>query len=247
LFELLTGRPPFQGATTLSILEQVRTQEPVPPRRLRHSLSRDLETICLKCLEKERGNRYPSAEALADDLRSFLEGEPIQARPISVWQRLLRFARRRSALVAWSLAAATLICLLLTFWSYFQAADRLADHHAHDKYQQFVQRRNEALLYGLLAPDEGALFLGAESTANLQKAESAAREALALAGVDGNPEIPSPGLPGIRKSQVAADCYTLLLVMASVREQRPLPGEAKERYQEALRILDSARQLGFQT
>ncbi|HMC88976.1 MAG TPA: tetratricopeptide repeat protein, partial [Gemmataceae bacterium] len=83
------------------------------------------------------------------------------------------------------------------------------------------------------------------TTVNLQKAESAAREALAIAGVDGDSETLSSGLPAIRKSQVAADCYTLLLVMASVREQRPLPGEGKERYQEALRILERARQLGL--
>jgi tetratricopeptide (TPR) repeat protein/predicted Ser/Thr protein kinase len=250
MYELLTGRAPFQGATPLSILEQVRTQEPVPPRRLRRSVSPDLETICLKCLEKEPGKRYASAEALADDLRCFVEGQPIQARPVPVWQRLWRCARRRPALVAWTLVAAALVCLLLTAWSYFRAAGQLAGHRSEEKYQQFIQRRNEALIYGLLAPDEGALFLGAEAVANRKTAESAAREALALAGVDVGSEAVSldPGFPALRKVEIAADCYALLLVLASIRARQPLPDDGgNERYREALRILDRARQLGFQT
>jgi tetratricopeptide (TPR) repeat protein len=250
LYELLTGRAPFQGATPLGTLEQVRTQEPVPPRRLRRSVSLDLETICLKCLEKEPAKRYPSAEALADDLRRFLEGQPIRARPAPVWRRLWKTARRRPAPVARALGAAALVCLLLTAWFYFHAADQLARHRAEQKYRQFVQRRNEALFYGLLAPAEGGLFLGAAVPANLQRAESAAREALALAGVSAESETAAlaPGFPAPRKAETAADCYALLLVLAGVRGQQLPPGEGgQERYQEALRILDRARQLGFQT
>jgi tetratricopeptide (TPR) repeat protein/predicted Ser/Thr protein kinase len=250
LYELLTGRAPFHGATPLGTLEQVRTQEPVPPRRRRRSVPLDLETICLKCLEKEPGRRYPGALALADDLRCYLEGQPIRARPVPVWQRLWRSARRRPALVARALGAAALVCLLLTGWSYFHAADQRARHRSEEKYQQFVQRRDEALVYGLLAPDEGALFLGAEPAANLKKAAAAAREALALAGVEvesGTVAL-APGFPAPRKAETAADCYGLLLVLASVRGQQALPGGGdKQRYQEALRVLDRARQLGFQT
>jgi tetratricopeptide (TPR) repeat protein len=250
LYELLTGRAPFQGATPLSTLEQVRTLEPVPPRRLRRFVSTDLETICLKCLEKEPGKRYASAEALADDLGCFVEGKPIQARPVPTWQHLWRYARRRPTLVAWPLVAASLFCLLLTTWSYFHAANQLAGQRAEEKYQQFIQRRNEALVYGLLAPDEGALFLGAEAAANRRTCESAAREALALAGVDVESETASfdPSIPSPRKAEIAADCYTLLLVLASIRAQQPLSTNGgNERYREALRILDRARQLGFQT
>jgi serine/threonine-protein kinase len=250
LYELLTGRAPFQGPSSWSILDQVRTQQPVPPRRLRGSVSLDLQTICLKCLEKDPAKRYPSAEALADDLRRFLEGKSIQARPVPTWQRLWRCARRRPALVAWTLVAAALVCLLLATWSYFRAADQLAGHRAEEKYQQFIQRRNEALVYGLLAPDQGALFLGADATANRKTAESAAREALTLAGVDVESETASINLrfPAPRESEMAADCYTLLLVLASIRAQQPVPNDGgEERYREALRILDRARQLGFQT
>jgi serine/threonine protein kinase len=112
LYQLLTGRPPFQGETALGIICQVTTDDPVPPRRLQPGVSTDLETICLKCLEKSPRQRYASAAALADDLHRFLAGEPIQARPISWWRRAAKWARRRPA-VAGLLAVSGLALLLL--------------------------------------------------------------------------------------------------------------------------------------
>jgi eukaryotic-like serine/threonine-protein kinase len=94
LYRILTGRPPFQAATMTEILMQVMVEEPVPPARLNPGVPADLETVCLKCLEKEPGRRYQTAAELADDLRRFLDGLPVTARRVSTIGRARRWARR---------------------------------------------------------------------------------------------------------------------------------------------------------
>jgi hypothetical protein len=100
LYELLTGRPPFRGTTVLETLEQVKTAEPVPPKRLVPGVPRDAETIALKCLQKDPEKRYASADDLSEDLRRFLADEPIRARRVSLAGRLLRWGRRNKAVAA---------------------------------------------------------------------------------------------------------------------------------------------------
>jgi WD40 repeat protein/serine/threonine protein kinase len=118
LYELLTGRPPFRAETVWDMLYQVRHEEPVPPGRLHPKLARDLETICLKCLQKEPGRRYASVAALTEDLRRFLEGKPIHARPVSTVVRWWRWCRRNpylavaSGVAALALLAVTLVSLV---------------------------------------------------------------------------------------------------------------------------------------
>ncbi|WP_406694050.1 protein kinase [Singulisphaera sp. Ch08] len=108
LYQMLTGRPPFRGTTPVETVMQVIHEEPVPPSRLLSKVPRDLETICLKCLDKEPRRRYASAIDLADDLGRYLAGEPIRARPTPLWERGLKWTRRRptaAILMALGLAA----------------------------------------------------------------------------------------------------------------------------------------------
>lgn len=108
LYHLLIGRPPFQAANTLATMRQVLYQEPVAPRQLNAAIDRDLDTICVKCLQKEPARRYQTADELAADLQRYLEGRPIEARPIGRLERAVRWSRRNPLA-----AALTLLSIVL--------------------------------------------------------------------------------------------------------------------------------------
>src|SRR5262249_40028124 len=124
--ELRPGRPPCRAETAAETMQQVITQDPVPPSRLNHTVPRDLDTICLKCLHKEPGRCYASAAALADDLRRFGEGRPIRARPVGWAERSWRWCRRNPAAAALVATAVALVGLAFGggLWLVQQRAER---------------------------------------------------------------------------------------------------------------------------
>ncbi len=173
LYELLTGRPPFKAPTSIETVVQVKSDEPVPPRRLLPKVPRDLETVCLKCLQKEPARRYATATALAEDLKRFLNGEPIRAQPVSWWEKGAKWARRRPAVAA--LSAAVVATILLAFsvvvWQWRDARRAWEEADAHAAAEGRAKEKAEAAKQ--LAEDQQREAIKAR-----QIAEQGQREAL---------------------------------------------------------------------
>jgi eukaryotic-like serine/threonine-protein kinase len=165
LYEMLTGRPPFKGTTPLETVIQVLDQEPVPPSQLQCQVPRDLETICLKCLAKQPHRRYLSAEALADDLDRYLANQPIRARRTPLWERGLKWARRRpttSSLMAIALLIGSILAGAgLRYHAVAQVrererAERVASLKRHGD-QILIEVRNHLLDGSSKVADEASL------------------------------------------------------------------------------------------
>jgi eukaryotic-like serine/threonine-protein kinase len=125
LYEMLTGRPPFVSSSVVDILRQVLSDPPVPPRQLRREIPRDLEAICRRCLEKDSRQRYPTAQLLADDLGSFLEGEPVRARAPGSVERLWNWSLKNPVPSTLILTISSVV--LFGQWSLHRLADRMVE------------------------------------------------------------------------------------------------------------------------
>jgi eukaryotic-like serine/threonine-protein kinase len=143
LYHLMSGRPPFQAATTAQTMRQVMDKEPVALRQLNPSVDKDVETICMKCLEKEPAKRYESAAQLADELKRYLEGKPILARPISRLERCVRWCRRNPLVAAFAGIAATSIVVTLASLAVSNVRIEASRERAEVSFQDALEAVND--------------------------------------------------------------------------------------------------------
>lgn len=206
LYESITGRPPFRADSPYQTIRLVIDEDPLAPSRLQPKTPRDLETICLKCLDKQPERRYASCVDLAEDLRRFQAGEPIRARPISLGRRLVKWARRRPAVA--SLLVATLVATvaLVAVWIKFTADVReqrdVAKHMsgvAQQKQKEAEDQRQIAIRKQGEAEDnfrEAELQKG-RAIKSLERVREAAEEYYALVAHDG--DLRAQGLEPLRQ------------------------------------------------
>ena len=154
LYELLTGRPPFKAETPLLTLKQVVEAEPVRPRLLNPAVPRDLETICLKCLQKEPAKRFASALTLAEDLHCFRERRPIRARPTPWWERMWRWCRRNPGKASSGAVVAATLCFLVILLVLYLHNARLAAARAAAARGEWRTALGsyESLIHGVYCP-----------------------------------------------------------------------------------------------
>ena len=160
LYELLTRRPPFRGEDHQETITQIIECDPVDPRRINPRPPKDLATIVLKCLRKDPGDRYGTAEALAQDLRRFVRGDPIEARPQTAWDRLISRARRDRTKLA--VAAGFLVLLLGMGW--LELERRAADHQRREaEHQARLDAYEPAVFEAVLKMFAGRMTLEAKA------------------------------------------------------------------------------------
>ena len=156
LYEMLTGERPFRGTTPPVVMQQVVNEEPISPRKFSHAINRDLETVTLKCLAKEPGRRYQTAQELADDLQRWLNHEPIWARPVGLAGRLSRWCRRKPAkATAFGLAAIVLIALAAVPTAFALYQGRVAEQISQEQHKTEAALHDSRLQSATLAFQRG--------------------------------------------------------------------------------------------
>jgi serine/threonine protein kinase/tetratricopeptide (TPR) repeat protein len=244
LYELLTGQPPFQAASMLETLAQVRSEEPVSPARIKSAVPRDLETICLKCLTKNPDRRYATALELAEDLRRFIASEPIQARPANFIQRTSKWIKRRPM-------TASLIAVLGLGGIMF-AVSWLSSRHqtlldvagAHARFVDFCEKRDQALgdIYA-----ETFIHKRDSATVVDQVRQEVLRAFRLMEEPDENAAPrPDPLWTDAEKAEAQLGCAELLIGLGKML-MLPIPHEAEtarvQRIKQALAMLDFAARI----
>ena len=189
LYEMLTGRPPFKGPTVHETLRQVIDDEPVPPSRLQPRVSRDLETVCLKCLAKEPGRRYATASDVADDLERFLKGQPVLARRTPALERGVKWARRHPTTTALATLALLVVVALAATGVWYQDVLRQRSKADNDR----LARR--------LSEGTGTLLKGQDELAQGRSVEAELTLSNLLTAIRDEPRLGRP--PGRASAQLA--------------------------------------------
>jgi serine/threonine protein kinase len=231
LYETLTGRPPFRGPTVLDTLAQLREREPVPPRQLQPNVSRDLQTICLKCLQKEPRRRYGSALELAEDLRRFALGEPIRARPVGRVERLRKWIRRKPAQAA---LAGTVLLVPIglvggLLWHNADLRREIVRADSAERKERDNFDKSRQTIHSMVARFEEWYRGGGKNTS--QMGEGVVQDALEyLQTVLGNSENADP--------QVRTDAASLLLKVGRIQAYHGRGEEARINFVKASRLYE---------
>jgi eukaryotic-like serine/threonine-protein kinase len=230
LYELLTGRPPLRGDSPLDTLMQVLDREPERPRRLNPALDADLETICLKCLDKDPQRRYASAEELARDLERWLAGETIQARPSTRWERTVKWARRRPAASALIAVSALSLVALLALAGFLWHNAELRAEAVQDLAQAHLQIR--AAEAEAEASTQFALVMSRvarEKLKEVKRLEETAREAKAKAiAIDAHAQR-TVYAADMQLAHAAWQTGNVPRLVGLLKRHRPLPGQSDPR------------------